>query len=80
MARVSEQLRAAIEASTMSRYRISQLTGVDQAVLSKFMAGTIRLSQQSIDAISEVLELELVAKRKRRSTKAPTGERKPKSR
>ena len=80
MARVSDQLRAAIKASAMSRYRISQLTGVDQAVLSKFMAGTVRLSQQSIDAICEVLELELTGKRKRQAKKAATRERNPEKR
>jgi len=67
--RLSDQLRAAIEASELTRYKISQATGIDQAVLSKFMAGTTGLSQASSDAIGELLGLELVVRRKRRVAK-----------
>jgi len=59
--RLSDQLRAAIKASGMTRSKISQVTGIDQAVLSKFMAGTTGLSQASSDAIGQLLRLQLVA-------------------
>jgi transcriptional regulator with XRE-family HTH domain len=67
--RLSDQLRAAIKASGMTRYKISQATGIDQAVLSKFMSGTTGLSQASSDAIGELLGLELIVRRKRRVAK-----------
>ena len=59
---LSEQLRQAIVACGLSRYRISQLTGIDQATLSKFMSGDRGLSFNAIDRLGEALDLWLVAK------------------
>ena len=58
---ISDQLRAAIESSGVSRYRIWKQTGIAQAVLSKFMAGKGGLSMEGIDAIGRQLHLQLVA-------------------
>ena len=57
--KLSDELRAAIEASEMSRYRISQETGIDQATLSRFMAGKGGLGLDGIDQIARLLGLTL---------------------
>lgn len=57
--RVSDQLRSAIEASSETRYAISQATGVDQAVLSKFVHGERGVSLDTFDVLCEHLGLEL---------------------
>jgi hypothetical protein len=56
---LSDQLREAIKASRMSRYRISQETGIGQSALSLFCARKRGLSLQSIDAVAALLGLEL---------------------
>jgi hypothetical protein len=63
---ISQQLRQAILASEKSRYRIWKETGVSQASLCKFVAGTTGLTTEHIDTIGQCLGLELVkAKRKK---------------
>jgi transcriptional regulator with XRE-family HTH domain len=57
--RFSEQLRAAIEASELSQYRIAQESGIARSSLSQFMTGKRSMSLANIDAILEVLDLEL---------------------
>lgn len=54
-----EQLRAAIAASGMSRYRLAKLSGVGESSLSRFMAGSGGLSIDSIDRLWRVLGLRI---------------------
>ena len=67
---LSEQLRDAILEADVSRYRISQDTGLTEAALSRFVNGVSGLSLDSIDIVAEYLELDIVrrkpTKRKRR--------------
>lgn len=56
---VSDQLREAVEASGLSRYQICKLAEVDQAAMSRFMAGK-GLTTESIDRLCDVLKLRLV--------------------
>ena len=67
---LSEQLRDAILDADVSRYRISQDTGLTEAALSRFVNGVAGLSLDSIDIVAEYLELDIVRrkpnKRKRR--------------
>ena len=46
----SSQLRDAVEASGMSRYRISVETGIAESVLSRFMSGA-GLSLENVDRL-----------------------------
>lgn len=55
----SEQLRRALAACPLSRYRIAQEARVNQSTLSLFVARKRGLSMQSIDALVELLGLEL---------------------
>ncbi len=61
----TEQLQRAIAESGRTRYRIAQESGVSEAALSRFMSGKRGLSTLSIDALAEVLGLELVARTKK---------------
>jgi transcriptional regulator with XRE-family HTH domain len=61
---LTDQLRHFIEAGEMSRYELSKITGIDKAVLSKFVHGKCGLSMQSLDKIGEILNLQI--------TKRPT--------
>jgi transcriptional regulator with XRE-family HTH domain len=55
----SEQLKAAIKASEFSQYRIAKESGIARSSLSQFMTGKRAMSLANIDAILEVLDLEL---------------------
>jgi predicted XRE-type DNA-binding protein len=60
-AKVSEQLRMAVEQAPMSRYAISKATNIDQAVLSKFVRGErMGLSMKTVDILCDYLGLKLV--------------------
>jgi len=63
---VSEQIRAAIASSEVSRYRIAHDCNIAESTLSRFMAGEQGLSMQAIDTLAEYFGLELVKQRKRR--------------
>lgn len=57
--KLSEQVRRAIKASGMSRYAICKAIGMDQAIMSRFMNGKGGLQQDSLDAIADVLKLNI---------------------
>jgi len=60
--KLSEQIRRAVDACPMSRYAICCEAFVDQAAMSRFMAGKVGLSMASLDALAGVLGLEVVAR------------------
>lgn len=57
---LTDQLRRAIRQSELSGYAICKQSGVDKGALSRFLAGKVKLSAASMDAICTVLRLELV--------------------
>jgi ribosome-binding protein aMBF1 (putative translation factor) len=69
--KLSDQLRRAIESSGMSRYAIAKAIGLDQSVLSRFMAGTSGLSVQNLDRLGMLLKLKIVAEDETEKTKGP---------
>jgi len=57
--KVSDQLRAALRAAPVSRYRIEQEIGIRQSVTSRFVAGKRGLSMETLDSLADFLDLEL---------------------
>ena len=60
---LSDQIRAAIEASPMTRYRICQELDFSQAVMSRFMSHKCGLSLETVDRLGELLMLEVVVRK-----------------
>ena len=61
---IMEGIKEAIEKSGQSRYRISQETGVAQAVLCKIMAGGT-CSMDTAERLCEYLGLEFKSRRRK---------------
>ena len=61
---LTAQVRQAIDASGLTRYRISADTGIDQSALAKFYHGERGLSTDSLDTLGEYLGLRIVMDRK----------------
>jgi transcriptional regulator with XRE-family HTH domain len=59
---ISEQLREAILEAPITRYEISKRSGVGESSLSRFIHGRQSLTLSSIDAIGDVLELQVVVR------------------
>ena len=55
----SDQLRRAVRESEATRYALSKTTGIDQAVLCRFVGGTAGMSLESIDKLMDALNLEI---------------------
>jgi transcriptional regulator with XRE-family HTH domain len=65
--KMSDCVRAEIERSKFSRYRIAKETGIGESTLSRFMASETGLSMDALDALFQFFELEVVPKRRKRS-------------
>ncbi len=63
--RLSHQVRRAVDESAMSRYRICKVIDMDQAIMSRFMTGKGGLSMEKLDALVDLLGLDVVARKKR---------------
>lgn len=63
---IEQKLRDEIIKSKMSRYKISQESGVSEAQLSLFVNGKRTLTLPAVAKLAKVLELELKRKRKGR--------------
>ena len=67
--KLSEQVRRAVDESGMTRYAICKAIGMHESVMSRFMNAKGGLQQDSLDALADLLELDIVA-RKNRGRKA----------
>ena len=61
---MTEVLKATIERSGVSQYRIAEDTGVLATSLGRFMRGETSLRLDKADVLAEYVGLELVSKRK----------------
>ena len=66
---MSDQIRQAIEESDMSRYAICKYLDLAESTMSRFMSGRGGLSMNTLDALSDLLDLNITR-----------GKRKPKGR
>ena len=58
---ISDAVKKAVKRSGLSRYEICKRAGIDQAAMSRFMAGKTGLTTTSLDALADVLGLRIVA-------------------
>jgi transcriptional regulator with XRE-family HTH domain len=58
---ISQQLRGAIDASGLSRYRICKEIGLPESTMSQFMSGRCGLQLSTIDRLAELLGLQLIS-------------------
>lgn len=58
---LSQQLREAIDASGMSRYRICKEIGLPEGTMSHFMAGHCGLALTTVDRLGKLLGLRIVS-------------------
>lgn len=66
MAPIYEDIREAIEASELTRYRIAKETGIGEPQLCLFMAGKKGLSVEALETLADCLGLEITTRRKRK--------------
>ena len=69
---IYDDIRDAIEASDMSRYRIAKETGIGESQLCLFMAGKKGLSVEALEKLADCLGLEITTRRKRRKISKKT--------
>ena len=65
--KLTDQLRQAIDDCGVTRYRISQDTGIDESTLAKFYNRQRGMSLDSLDRLAEFLGLRVVMDRKPKS-------------
>jgi hypothetical protein len=63
----SDEIRAAVETCGMTRYRIAKDTGIDAAVLCRFVQGQVGLSMDTLDKLAECIGLHVFSERKPRA-------------
>jgi transcriptional regulator with XRE-family HTH domain len=63
--KLSEQIRQAIDASSLSRYRICKELGMAEATMSRFMNGQGGLSMEYLDALADLINLNITTGRRR---------------
>jgi transcriptional regulator with XRE-family HTH domain len=57
--RLSDQIRQAVDASGLTRYRICKTLGLAESTKSRFMTGKGGLSMEYLDALAELLDLNI---------------------
>jgi transcriptional regulator with XRE-family HTH domain len=67
--KLSDQVRRAVDDSSLSRYAICKAIGMDQSVMSRFMSGKGGLSMETLDALADLLNLQF-----KPTTNASTGQ------
>jgi predicted XRE-type DNA-binding protein len=60
--KLSEQVKQAVEESGITRYAICKAIGMHESVMSRFMNGKGGLQQDSLDALADLLELDIVVR------------------
>jgi transcriptional regulator with XRE-family HTH domain len=58
----SDEIRKAVDASGLTRYRICKEIGIAQSLMSRFMAGKSWLGQGTLDALAKLLDLHIAGK------------------
>ena len=64
--KLSDQVRAAVDASVKSRYRICKELGISESTMSIFMSGKGGLGMDLLDRLADLLGMDIVTKVKAR--------------
>ena len=67
--KLSDQIRQAVDASGLSRYRVCKELGIAESTMSRFMSGQGGLSMEYLDALADLLGLNIAAGEVRRPRK-----------
>jgi transcriptional regulator with XRE-family HTH domain len=59
--RFSDELRQAVDACGMSRYRLCKELGIAESTVSRFMSGERGLTMKCLDALAALLDLHVAA-------------------
>jgi hypothetical protein len=70
--KLCDQVRRAVDASGRSRYAICKAVGLAEATMSRFMNGRGGLSMASLDALADLLDLNIAAGKATRAKKGTT--------
>jgi len=68
-AKLSDQVRQAVNASGMTRYRICKTLGMGESTMSRFMTGTGGLSMENLDALADLLDMNITVGKPRPTKK-----------
>ena len=63
---LSDQVRRAVDESGLSRYRICKELDLAEATMSRFMSGEGGLSMNTLDALAELLNLNITTGKPRK--------------
>ena len=66
---LTERIQEAIRSGGMSRYAISKATGIDQALLCRFLQGKSSMALETVDKVLDALGLEIVIRPRRTARK-----------
>jgi hypothetical protein len=67
--KLSDQIRRAVDASGHSRYRVCKELGIAESTMSRFMSGQGGLSMDYLDALADLLGLNIARGAARRQRK-----------
>ena len=69
-AKLSDQIRRAVDDCGQTRYRISKETGIDQSTLSRFMSAERGLPMNTLDTLADYLDLNITVGKGRKPRKS----------
>ncbi len=69
-AKLSDQIRRAVDDCGRTRYRISMETGISQSTLSRFMSGERGLPTDTLDKLADYLDLNITVGKGRKPRKS----------
>ncbi len=69
-AKLSDQIRRAVDDCGQSRYRISKETGIDASTLSRFASGERGLPMNTLDRLADYLDLNITVGKGRKPRKS----------
>lgn len=59
--KLTDEIRQAVDASDLSRYRICKLLDIAESTMSRFMSGKAGLSLDTLDSLAKLLDLHVSA-------------------